>query len=67
MQTIQISVDLNPDQLYENNEMFQGILSLITTDRVSLSPGTANTTIIDGGGLYNHVHTIQYYNYPIQT
>ena len=63
MQTIQISVNLNPDQLYENNEMFQGILSLITTDRVSLSPGTADATIIDGGGLYNHVYTIHYYNY----
>ena len=52
MQTIQISVDLNPDQLFENNERFQGILSLITTDSVSLSPGTADATIIDGEGLY---------------
>ncbi len=50
MQTIQISVDLNDDQILENNEMFQGILSLITTDRVFLGPGTANATIIEVEG-----------------
>ena len=52
MQTIQIAVNLTVDQLFENNEMFQGILNLITTERVSLSPGTAEATIIEDEGMY---------------
>ncbi len=52
MQTIQIAVDLTVDQLFENNEMFQGILSIISGESVSLSPGTAEATIIEGEGMY---------------
>ncbi len=52
MQTIQIAVDLSIDELFENNEMFQGILNLLTTERVSLSPGTAEATIIEDDGMY---------------
>ncbi len=60
MQTIQIVVDLSNDQLFENNEMFQGILSLFTTERVSLSPGTAEATIIEDDGMYmQHVPCMQ--------
>ncbi len=52
MQTIGIAVDLTPDQQFENNEMFQGILTIITMDRVSLDLDTANATIIEEEGMY---------------
>ena len=55
MQSIEIPVDLNPDQLFENNETFQGILTIISGKRVSLSPGTADATIINDEGLYMYV------------
>ncbi len=45
---LEISVELMSDPIFENNEMFQGKLTIISGDRVSLSPGTANTTIIEG-------------------
>ncbi|XP_064387537.1 uncharacterized protein LOC135335856 isoform X6 [Halichondria panicea] len=47
MQTIQIAVELINDTIFENNEMFQGTLTIISGERVSLSPGTANATIIE--------------------
>ncbi|XP_064387556.1 uncharacterized protein LOC135335860 isoform X4 [Halichondria panicea] len=47
MQSINISVELINDPIFENNEMFQGILTIISGERVSLSPGTANATIIE--------------------
>ncbi len=60
MQTIQIAVDLIVDQLFENNEMFQGILNLLTTESVSLSPGTAEATILENKGMYmQHVPRMQ--------
>ena len=52
MQTVVITVNLTNDQLFENNEMFQGILTIISGERVSLSPGTANATIIEDEGMY---------------
>ena len=52
MQSIDIAVELNPDQIFENNEMFQGTLTIISGERVSLSPGTANATIIEDEGMY---------------
>ncbi len=52
MQSINISVDLNNDPIFENNEMFQGILTIISGERVSLSPGTADATIINDEGMY---------------
>ena len=52
MQTIQIAVELINDTIFENNEMFQGILTIISGERVSLSPGTANATIIEDEGMY---------------
>ena len=54
MQSIDIPVDLINDPIFDNFEMFLGILSLVTTDRVSLSLGTADATIIDSNGMYNH-------------
>ncbi len=52
MQTIQIAVDLNNDQIFESNEIFRGMLRLLTTERVvSLSPGTAEATIINDEGM----------------
>ena len=52
MQTIQIAVDLNDDQIFESNEIFRGMLRLLTTERVvSLSPGTAEATIINDEGM----------------
>ncbi len=56
MRTIEIAVDLTLDQQLENNERFQGTLTIITTDRVSLSPGTANATIIEKEGMYMTVY-----------
>ncbi len=63
MQTIQIEVDLTVDQLFENNEMFQGILSLTPTEGVSLSPGTAEATIIEDESNHDNYthHNIMYY------
>ncbi len=55
MQSINISVDLNNDPIFENNEMFQGTLTIVSGERVSLSPGTANATIINDEGLYMYV------------
>ncbi len=52
MQTIGIAVELTPDQQFENNERFRGILTIITTDRVSLDLDTANATIIEEEGMY---------------
>ena len=52
MQTIQIAVDLINDPIFENNEMFQGTLTIISGERVSLSPGTADATIIEDEGMY---------------
>ena len=52
MQSINISVELINDPIFENNEMFQGILTIISGERVSLSPGTANATIIEDDGMY---------------
>ena len=52
MQTIQIAVELINDPIFENNEMFQGTLTIISGERVSLSPGTANATIIEDEGMY---------------
>ena len=52
MQTIEISVELRDDLIFENNEMFQGTLTIISGERVSLSPGTANATIIEDEGMY---------------
>ncbi len=52
MQTIQIAVDLINDSIFENNEMFQGTLTIISGERVSLSPGTADATIIEDEGMY---------------
>ncbi len=52
MQTIEISVELINDTIFENNEMFQGTLTIISGERVSLSPGTANATIIEDEGMY---------------
>ena len=51
MQTIQIAVNLTNDQIFENNEMFQGILSIISGESVSLSPGVAEATIIENEGM----------------
>ena len=56
MQSIDISVELNPDQIFENNEMFQGTLTIVSGERVSLSPGTANATIIEDDGMYMYTH-----------
>ena len=55
MQSIDISVDLNPDQIFENNEMFQGTLTIVSGERVSLSPGIANATIIEDEGMYMYI------------
>ncbi len=52
MQSINISVELINDPIFENNEMFQGILTIISGERVSLSPSTANATIIEDDGVY---------------
>ena len=51
MQSIDISVELINDTIFENNEMFQGILTIISGERVSLSPGTADATIIEDEGM----------------
>ncbi|XP_064387566.1 uncharacterized protein LOC135335869 isoform X2 [Halichondria panicea] len=47
MQSINIAVELINDTIFENNEMFQGILTIISEERVSLDPGTASATIIE--------------------
>ena len=60
MQSIDISVELNPDQIFENNEMFQGTLTIVSGERVSLGPGTANATIIEDDGMYMYTHTMLY-------
>ncbi len=61
MQTIQITVDLISDSIFENNEMFQGTLTIISGERVSLSPGTADATIIEDNGMYMYIHTLLYF------
>ncbi len=53
MQSINIPVDLINDLMFENNEMFQAILTIVSGERVSLSPGTADATIIEDDGMYN--------------
>ncbi len=60
MQTIQIVVDLNNDPIFENNELFQGTLTIISGERVSLSPGTANATIIEDESMYITHYAILY-------
>ncbi len=52
MQSINISVDLNNDPIFENNEMFQGTLTIISGERVSLDLSTADATIIEDEGMY---------------
>ncbi len=61
MQSIDISVELNPDQIFENNEIFQGTLAIISGERVSLSPGTANATIVEDESMYMYTHTMLYF------
>ena len=61
MQTIQIAVDLINDSIFENDEMFQGTLTIISGERVSLSPGTADATIIEDEGMYMYIHTMLYF------
>ena len=41
--------------------MFQGTLTIISGERVSLSPGTADATIIKNDGMY--MYTATYDNY----
>ncbi len=66
MQTIQIAVNLTNDQIFENNEMFQGILSIISGESVSLSPGTAEATIIEDEGMYmQHVPSCSMYLHAV--
>ena len=61
MQSINIAVELINDTIFENNEMFQGILTIISGERVSLSLGTANATIIEDEGMYMYTHTMLYF------
>ena len=58
MQSIDIPVDLINDPMFENNEMFQGTLTIISGERVSLSPGTADATIIEGITLRSIIYSI---------
>ncbi len=55
--------------LFENNKIFQGILTIINGERVSLNLGTADAAIIEDEGMCIHVHTMYVkdnYNY-VQT
>ncbi len=52
MQTIQIAVALINDPIFENDKLFQGILTIISGERVSLGLDTANATIIEDEGMY---------------
>ncbi len=61
IQTINIPVELINDPIFENNEMFQGTLTIVSGERVSLSPGTANATIIEDEGMYMYIHTMLYF------
>ncbi len=61
IQTINIPVELINDPIFENNEMFQGTLTIVSGKRVSLSPGTANATIIEDEGMYMYIHTMLYF------
>ena len=61
MQSINIAVELINDTIFENNEMFQGILTIISEERVSLDPGTASATIIEDEGMYMYIHTMLYF------
>ena len=56
MQTIMITVDLNDNHIFETNKIFQGILTIISGERVSLNLGTADATIIEDEGMCIHVH-----------
>ncbi len=54
---MQIAVNLTVDSIFENNEVFRGILSPITTERVSLSPDTADAVIIGDEGIRMYMYT----------
>ncbi len=49
---LEIPVELINDPIFENNEVFQGKLTIIRGERVSLSPGTVDATIINDDGMY---------------
>ena len=59
MQTIVITVDLNDDHIFETNKIFQGILTIISGERVSLNLGTADATIIEDEGMYTCTHYVR--------
>ena len=62
MQSIDhILVDLINDPIFENNEVFQGTLTIISGERASLSLGTANTTIIEDEGMYMYTLSMHVY------
>ncbi len=44
--TFEIQVPITNDGLFEQDEMFQGLLSLVSGERVSVDIDVANATII---------------------
>ncbi len=52
--TVQIRVPINNDDLFEQDEMFQGLLSLVSGGRVSVDIDVANATIIAS----KHTHCV---------
>ncbi len=50
MMTFQILVNLTDDVIFEQNELFRGELTLISTERVRVGGGIANATIMDDEG-----------------
>ncbi len=44
--TVQIRVPITNDDLFEQDEMFQGLISIVSGERVSVDIDVANATII---------------------
>ena len=57
---LEIPVELINDPIFE---MFQGTLIIVSGDRVSLGPNTANATIIEDKGMYMYIHPMLYFSY----
>ena len=48
---VNVSVNLIDDNLIEGEEDFKGILTLISGENVTISPGNALATIVDDEGM----------------
>ena len=56
--SLNVSVDLRDDNLYEREEDFNGNLTFVSGERVTVSPDNALATILDDEGKQIHTKSI---------